>query len=67
MLDIADLFRDTILLPAAFKSATAVSDNPTLNIERLTRRTTGDMLRSKRVIPKMIERIKGLFPDGSAA
>jgi len=67
VLDIADLFRDTILLPAAFKSAKAVSDNPTLNIERLTRRTTGDMLRSERVIPKMIERVKGLFPDGSAA
>ena len=64
VLDIADLFRDTILLPAAFKSAKAVHDNPRLNIERQTRRTTGDMLRSERVIPKMIERIKGLFQDG---
>ena len=62
-LDIADLFRDTILLPAAFKSAKAVIENPTLDIERHTRRTTGEMLRTERVIPKMIDRIKVLFQD----
>ena len=62
-LDIADLFRDTILVPAAFKSARTVIDKPTLNIERVTRRTTGDLLRSRRVIPKMIDRIKSLFQD----
>ena len=62
-LDIADLFRDTILLPAAFKSAKAVIENPTINIERNTRRTTGEMLRTERVIPKMIDRIKVLFQD----
>ena len=60
-LDIADLFRDTVLLPAAFKSARSVTDNPALNLERLTRRTTGELLRSERVIPKMIDRIKTLF------
>ena len=62
-LDIADLFRDTILLPAAFKSAKAVIENPTVDIERNTRRTTGEMLRTERVIPKMIDRIKVLFQD----
>ena len=62
-LDIADLFRDTVLLPAAFKSARAVSENPGLNIERHTRRTTGEMLRTEQVIPKMISRIKTLFQD----
>ena len=62
-LDIADLFRDTILLPAAFKSAKAVIDDPTLDIERHTRRTTGEMLRTEQVIPKMIDRIKMLFQD----
>ena len=36
-LDVADLFRDTVLLPAAFRSAKAVIDNPVLNIERDTR------------------------------
>ncbi len=64
-LDVADLFRDTILLPAAFKAAKAVMDDPTLNIERHTRRTTGEMLRTERVIPKMIDRIKTLFEDVS--
>ena len=62
-LDIADLFRDTVLLPAAFKSAKAVVEDPRLDIERHTRRTTGEMLRTERVIPKMIDRIKALFQD----
>jgi len=70
-LDIADLFRDTILLPAAFSSARAALDNPSINIERHARRTTGRMLRNERVISKMIDRIKSLFqdvaPSGSAA
>ena len=62
-LDIADLFRDTILLPAAFQSAREVMDQPHLDIERHTRRTTGDLLRKERVISKMIDRIKTLFQD----
>lgn len=62
-LDVADLFRDSILLPAAFRSAKAVMDNPKLDIERTTRRTTGVLLREERVIAKMIDRIKALFDD----
>ena len=62
-LDIADLFRDTILLPAAFQSAREVMDQPHLEIERHTRRTTGDLLRRERVIARMIDRIKALFQD----
>ena len=62
-LDIADLFRDTILLPAAFQSAKEVMDDPKLSIERHTRRLTGDLMRKERVISKMIERIKTLFQD----
>ena len=62
-LDIADLFRDTVLLPAAFKSAKAVIADPRLDIERQTRRTAGDMLRSQRVVSTMIDRIKKLFED----
>ena len=62
-LDVADLFRDTVLLPAALTSARAVIDDPKLNIERHTRRTTGEMLRTERVISKMIDRIKALFDD----
>jgi CRISPR-associated protein Cas1 len=33
VLDISDLVRDTVLVPAAFKSAKAVTENPTLDIE----------------------------------
>ena len=62
-LDVADLFRDSILLPTALKSAKAVIEDPTLDIERHTRRTTGEMLRTEDVIPKMIDRIKSLFQD----
>lgn len=62
-LDIADLFRDTVLLPAAFQSAKAVLQNPNMGIERQTRRTTGEILRKENVIPKMIDRIKVLFQD----
>ena len=62
-LDIADLFRDTVLLPAAFKSAKAVMADPKLDIERKARRTAGEMLRSERVVSKMIDRIKKLFKD----
>ena len=64
-LDVADLFRDTILLPAAFQSAREVMDQPHLDIERHTRRTTGDLLRRERVIARMIDRIKTLFQDVS--
>ena len=52
-----------MLLPAAFKSAAEIAQNPRLHVERHTRRTTGDMLRTERVIPKMIDRIKTLFQD----
>ena len=66
-LDIADLFRDTVLLPAAFQSARdviAAQDGPRpLDVERHTRRITGEKLREEQVIPKMIERIKVLFQD----
>ena len=66
-LDIADLYRDTILLPAAFKAAKEVLDNPRLNVERRARRTAGETLRTENVIPKMIDRIKALFQDLPAA
>lgn len=66
-LDIADLFRDTILIPVAFKSAKTVIDDPILSIERVTRRNTGDLLQRRRVIPKMIDRIKALFQDPPAS
>ena len=62
-LGVADLFRDTIFLPAAFQSAEAVIDRQTLDLKRHTKRTTGELLRTERVISKMIDRIKTLFED----
>ena len=65
-LNVADLFRDTVLLPAAFTAVREVANNPGLNIERHTRRLTGDMMRREGVIPAMIDRIKTLFEDVAA-
>ena len=62
-LDIADLFRDDVLLPAAFGAAAEIHKNPNLNVERHTRRKVGRMLRTESVIPKMIDSIKTLFED----
>ena len=62
-LDIADLVRDSVLLPAAFKSARDVLSHPELNIERHTRKAVGKMLRTKKVIPRMIDFIKMLLLD----
>lgn len=61
VLDIADLYRDQIIIPCAFKAAKHVRDHPTDNIERVTRRLTGRTLSDEKVIPAMIERIKALI------
>ncbi|AVW91374.1 type I-E CRISPR-associated endonuclease Cas1e [Celeribacter baekdonensis] len=61
VLDIADLYRDQITIPCAFKAAKQVHEHPTENIERVTRRLTGRILSDEKVIPAMIERIKALI------
>ncbi len=61
VLDIADLFRDTITLPVAFQAAHSAAKQPDQPIERLTRRLAGAALQREGVIPAMIERIKELF------
>jgi len=61
VLDIADLFRDEVTVPTAFKAAKAALANPSLAIERLTRRMTGEALRKGNVIATMIDRIKALL------
>ena len=67
VLDIADLFRDSVTIPTAFRAAKkALRDTPSENIERVTRRETGRTLSRERTIPKMIERIKDLFEDPAA-
>ena len=61
VLDIADLYRDSITIPHAFKAAKRAAERPGENIERLTRRMTGQALADQQVIPAMIERIKALI------
>lgn len=61
VLDIADLYRDSVIVPCAFKAARQVAECPGENIERVTRRLTGRTLSDKQIIPEMIERIKALI------
>lgn len=64
VLDIADLFRDSVTIPVAFRAAKKVTDQGFReNIERVTRRECGRALTRERTIHKMIERIKTLFDD----
>ncbi len=60
VLDIADLYRDSVTIPCAFRAAKRVAEQD-MDIERITRRWTGDALARQQVIPGMIERIKSLF------
>ena len=61
VLDIADLYRDTLTIPCAFRSAKRAAEQPEENIERVTRRLTGKALAHEQIIPDMIVRIKSLF------
>ena len=61
VLDIADLYRVAVTIPCAFKAAKHCTLRPTENIERATRRLTGETLARDQVIPEMIERIKKLI------
>ena len=63
VLDVADLFRDSITIPIAFRAAKQADSPPFEDVERLARRETGKALAREQTIPKMIERIKSLFED----
>lgn len=61
VLDIADLFRDEVTIPCAFRAVATTKKAPYDSVERLTRRMTGETLRRRSVIATMIDRIKALF------
>ena len=65
VLDVADLYRDTVTIPCAFKAVRLVAERPAENIERVSRRMTGAALTRQGVIPDMIERIKALIEGRS--
>jgi CRISPR-associated protein Cas1 len=61
VLDIADLFRDTITIPIAFEAVQRRQREPAFTIDRHVRRLAAEVFRGKGVIPAMIDRIKELF------
>lgn len=64
VLDIADLWREAVTLPCAFRAAKTAAERPDLPVERIARRLTGETLAREGVIPAMIERIKLLIRQG---
>ncbi|OGQ25523.1 MAG: subtype I-E CRISPR-associated endonuclease Cas1 [Deltaproteobacteria bacterium RBG_16_71_12] len=65
-LDIADLFREQVALPAAFRAVKLKERQPGDVLERIARRQAGKALREHKVIPAMIDRIKQLFSEPPA-
>ena len=66
-LDIADLFRESVCLPAAFRAVKQFEQNRGEPLERQARRCSGRAFRDEQVIPAMIDRIKSLFSEGAVA
>lgn len=65
-LDIADLYRESVCLPAAFRAVRQFELNQSEPLERHARRCAGRALRDEQVIPSMIDRIKSLFSGNGA-
>ncbi len=63
MLDIADLVRDTVTIPCAFKAAAIATKRPGENVERLARRMAGERLKRDGVIGLLIDRIKTILSE----
>lgn len=61
VLDIADLFRDTITLPIAFAVAKEAKDNTRDPIDRLVRRHAARTFRKADLIPAMLDKIKAIL------
>lgn len=60
-LDVADIFRDSVTVPAAFAAARQVSQGSVDPLERVVRRLVAAEIRRKQIIPAMIDRMKELF------
>ena len=60
-LDIADLFRPEVTIPAAFEAVRQHQVNGDVSLERHVRRLVGRRLKEAKVIPKMIDRITELI------
>lgn len=60
-LDVADLFREEVLLPVAFGATRSFLDGEEDDLERAVRRGCGRAFRSEGLISRMIDRIKELL------
>ncbi len=64
VLDIADLHRESVTIPVAFRAAAKVlRSKGRMSIERVTRKDCGLVLYKQHIIPKMIDEIKELLSD----
>jgi CRISPR-associated protein Cas1 len=63
VLDVADLYRDSITIPCAFRAVKLAQERPGEPLERVVRRHTGITLRKEGVISAMIDTIKALFAE----
>jgi CRISPR-associated protein Cas1 len=63
VLDIADLVRDAVTVPCAFRAAAIAIKRPSEPIERIARRLTGERLRRDGVIPTLIDHIKAILAE----
>ena len=63
VLDVADVFRDAVTVPCAFRAVGLARERPGESLERVTRRLTGLTMRREGVIPAMIDVIKELFAE----
>jgi len=61
-LDVADLYRDEVTLPSAFRGYNAAQKGR-IDPERAVRQDVGRILRRDQVVAQMIERIKELIDD----
>jgi CRISPR-associated protein Cas1 len=60
-LDVADLYRDSILLPVAFEGVGSFLRDPSRPLERHVRGLANRRFRKEQLIPSMIDRVKELF------
>lgn len=64
-LDIADLFRDAVTVPAAFAAVKEHRTKPNESLERVVRRFVGKLARRTQLVAQMIDRIKEMLDDSS--
>lgn len=62
-LDITDLFRDTVTLPVAFSAAREADAQRGEPVERIARRLAARMLRRRRIVVEMIDRVKQILDE----